>query len=141
MNAFPWARTVDAIPDHISILDSSGRIVAANKSMRERLEPMHGTLGGLDHRVCYCGTATPRTQPPWVGVLTGDAHSETEGPLPTLAGWFRVTSYPLLDDTNSLAGAVLVVRDETRRRHMQLALDAAHAELGASRSRTEFLSR
>ena len=67
MNASPWARTVDAIPDHIGILDSSGRIVAADKSMRERFDPVHGTLEGLDHRVCYCGTATPRTQPPWVG--------------------------------------------------------------------------
>lgn len=141
MNAPPWARTVDAISDHISILDTEGRIVAANKSMRERFEPVHGALDGLDHRVCYCGAATPSAQALCAGILTGGAPIETEGPLPALDGWFRVTSYPLYDDAGTQSGAVLVVRDETARRQMQLALDAAQGELAASRGRTEFFSR
>ena len=58
-----WTRLFDALPDHICVLDPSGRILQANQQMRDRFEPVHGDLIGLDYRLCYCGTATPEVQP------------------------------------------------------------------------------
>jgi len=54
-----WSQCFDALTDHICILDMSGKIIRANKSMRNRFEPEHGKLEGLDYRLIYCGTATP----------------------------------------------------------------------------------
>ena len=54
-----WDQSFDALQDHVCILDMSGAILRANKVMRERLEPIHGDLTGLDYRLIYCGTASP----------------------------------------------------------------------------------
>ena len=116
-----WRRSFDALPDHLCILDRSGTILQANKTMRDRFEPVHGDLIGLDYRLCYCGTATPEVQPPCVAVLAGGPAVGTEMQLATMPGWYHVASYPI-DIDRERQGAISVVRDITDRKEAEDAL-------------------
>lgn len=124
-----WVQTFDAISDHVCILDVSGTIVKANKTMRDRFEPIHGNLTGLDYRLIYCGTATPDPQPPCASVLSGGPVVTCVTRLPTMEGWQLVTSYPITDSNGKQWGAVSVVRDITERMGDKEALQKAHDEL------------
>jgi len=117
-----WQRSFDALTDHVCILDRSGAIVRANRTMRERFEPDHGDLIGLDYRLVYCGTTTPDPQPPCAAVLSGGSEVTVETQLPTMEGWYLVSSYPLADTQGEQVGAVSVVRDVTERKQVEDAL-------------------
>ncbi|MHC4880705.1 MAG: PAS domain S-box protein [Planctomycetota bacterium] len=108
-----WNDTFDAMPDHICLLDLSGAIVRANRTMRERFEPVHGQLKGLDYRLVYCGTATPDPQPPCAQVLAGGPPVDIETQLPTMEGWYRVASTPVSDALGRQWGAISTVADIT----------------------------
>ncbi|MFQ5713568.1 MAG: PAS domain S-box protein [Candidatus Scalinduaceae bacterium] len=114
-----WERSFNALPDHICILDMSGAIMRANKTMRERFEPIHGDLKGLDYRLIYCGTATPDPQPPCAAVLSASPSVSAETQLPTMDGWQRVSSFPLFNKENKQIGAVSVVTDITERKRIE----------------------
>lgn len=117
-----WEQTFNSIPDQVCVLDLNGTILRANKAMRNRFEPVHKNLVGLDYRVCYCGTANPDQQPPCAAVLSGYPPVVVETALPTLDGWYLVASYPLLDGKGTQWGAVLIVRDMTEAKQAQEAL-------------------
>ena len=129
-----WQRSFDALPDHLCVLDRSGAILRANKTMRERFEPIHGSLVGLDYRLVYCGTATPSPPPPCAAVLMDGPPVAVETVLPTMEGQYLVASYPI-DIHGERRGAVSVVRDITARkqveRELQAALGAAHVGIRA----------
>lgn len=114
-----WDQSFNALSDHICILDMSGAILRANRTMRERFEPIHGNLIGLDYRLIYCGTATPDPQPPCAAVLKGSGPVSVETELPTMEGWYRVSSYPSRDEGGKQWGAVSVVRDITERKRSE----------------------
>lgn len=108
-----WNDTFDAMPDHICLLDLSGAIVRANRTMRERFEPVHGGLKGLDYRLVYCGTSTPDPQPPCAQVLSGGPPVSIEAQLPTMEGWYRVASAAVSDALGRQWGAISIVADIT----------------------------
>lgn len=116
-----WNDTFDALPDHISLLDLSGAIVRANRTMRERFEPVHGALEGLDYRLLYCGTATPDPQPPCAQVLSGGPAVEIETELPTMDGMYRVAATPVHDSQGRQWGAISIVADITDEHQLRLA--------------------
>ena len=116
-----WNDTFDAFPDHISLLDLSGAIVRANRTMRERFEPVHGALEGLDYRLLYCGTATPDPQPPCAQVLSGGPAVEIETELPTMDGMYRVAATPVHDSQGRQWGAISIVADITDEHQLRLA--------------------
>lgn len=80
-----WEQSFNAISDNVCILDSSGAILRANQSMRERFEPIHGNLAGLDYRKVYWGAIQPDPAAQWEDAISGDApvSFETKLPLPT----------------------------------------------------------
>ena len=116
-----WNDTFDALPDHISLLDLSGAIVRANRTMRERFEPVHGALEGLDYRLLYCGTATPDPQPPCAQVLAGGPAVEVVTELPTMDGMYRVAATPVHDSQGRQWGAISIVADITDEHQLRLA--------------------
>lgn len=117
-----WEQTFNSIPDQLCVMDLNGTILRANNAMKNRFEPIHGNLVGLDYRVCYCDTANPDQQPPWAAVLSGSPPLLVETALPTLGGWYLIACYPLLDSKGVQWGAVSVVRDRTEAKRAQEAL-------------------
>jgi PAS domain S-box-containing protein len=117
-----WEQTFNSIPDQLCVVDLNGTILRANKAMRDCFEPMHGSIVGLDYRVCYCGTANPDPQPTFTAVLSGSPPVTVETRFPTLNGWYLVASYPLLDAKGIQSGAVSAVRDITQSKEAQEAL-------------------
>jgi len=108
-----WEQSFNAISDNVCILDSSGAILRANQSMRERFEPIHGNLAGLDYRKVYWGAIQPDPAAQWEDAISGDAPVSFETKLPPSDGWYRVSTYPLVDDKRQRWGTVFVVRDIT----------------------------
>jgi PAS domain S-box-containing protein len=117
-----WEQSFDALAEYVSVLDASGRIVLANRAMRERFEPTHGVLTGLEVTVLYFGAATPET--PCASVLNGGPPVEYEATLPTLPGSYLLSCYPLREGgaDGPRRGAVHVVRDITRQRTLEESL-------------------
>jgi len=111
-----WEQSFNALTDYVCIMDRSGTILRANKSMRDRFEPIRGNLVGLGCGLVYCGTATPDLQPPFASVLENGIPMVCEGTLPTLEGWHLISCYPLFDREGNLWGAVSVVRDISQRK-------------------------
>lgn len=109
-----WEQSFNAISDYVCVLDSSGAILRANKSMRERFEPIHGDLLGLDCRKVYWGDSRPDRAVPWVAAVSGKVPLSFETKLPSADGWFRFSTYPLFDDKHRRWGSVFVVRDITK---------------------------
>ncbi len=124
---FEWQRSFDALSDFVCILDSSGFIVRANKSMRARFEPIHGDLVGIDCRLVYCGTADPASEPPCMSALSGAPSMVVETKFPTIEGHFQASSYPLENCEGGLDGAVSIVREVTERKHLEEALAESRA--------------
>lgn len=117
-----WQNSFDALPDFVCILDMSGTIKRANKAMRDRFEASYGGLAGIDYREIYCGTKNPSPQPPCAAVLGGAPPVSVETKLSTLPGWYKVSSYPLLDCYGQQLGAVSVVSNITERKNAEHAL-------------------
>ena len=66
-----WEQSFNALTDDVIILDKSGTVLWANKAVRDRFEPHHGNILGLDYRVLYYGTSHPNVRPPWDEILNG----------------------------------------------------------------------
>ena len=64
-----WEQSFNALTDDVCILDKTGKILRANKAMRDRFKTLHDDLVGLDYRVVYYETVTPSVCPPWEAVL------------------------------------------------------------------------
>jgi PAS domain S-box-containing protein len=114
-----WEQSFNAISDYVCIVDTSGAILRANKSMRDRFEPVHGNLIGLDYRRVYWGTSQPDPAAPWEAALSGGAPVSFETKLPHTDGWYTASSFPVYDDKRRLFGAVIAVRDITKRKRAE----------------------
>jgi PAS domain S-box-containing protein len=119
-----WEQSFDALAEYVSVLDPSGRIVLANRAMRERFEPTHGVLTGLDVTVMYYGAGALMSETPCASVLDGGPPVEYEATLPALPGSHLLSCYPLREGgaNGPRRGAVHVVRDITRQRTLEESL-------------------
>jgi PAS domain S-box-containing protein len=123
-----WEQSFNAISDFVCVLNPTGAILRANKSMRDRFEPILGNLVGLDFRRVYWGMPQPDPAAPWSSALSGGPPVSLETKLPALNGWYLVSSYPLYDDKHEPRGAVFVVRDITKRKLAEEALRLSDQE-------------
>ena len=114
-----WEQSFNALTDDVCILDKTGKILRANKAMRDRFKTLHDDLVGLDYRVVYYETVTPSVCPPWEAVLSGALSVMVETWLPKLEGWFLVSCYPLYDEAGNQWGAASVVKDVTERKRVE----------------------
>lgn len=114
-----WEQSFNALTDDVCILNKTGRILRANKAMRDRFKALHEDLVGLDYRLVYYGATTPSFCPPWEAVLSGALSVMVETWLPKLEGWFLVSCYPLYDVDGNQWGAASVVKDVTERKRVE----------------------
>lgn len=116
-----WRQTYDTIPDLVTVLDTSHRIMLINKAGRERLEiddSCDGGLMGFYYQHIY-GIDHPPDNCPYQALLADRQPHESEIYLPSLKGYFHITVNPTFDTDGNLTGAVHVSRDMTNRREME----------------------
>jgi PAS domain S-box-containing protein len=114
-----WEQSFNALTDDVCILDKGGRILRANKAMRDRFKNVHENLVGLDYRLVYYGAAAPGFSQPWEAVLSGALSVMVETWLPKPEGWYLVSCYPLFDVDGNQWGAASVVKDVTERKRVE----------------------
>ncbi|WP_028313330.1 PAS domain-containing protein [Desulfatibacillum aliphaticivorans] len=116
-----WQTTFDAITDWVCIIDLNFRILRSNRSCADIL--------GLDPRnvvgrTCYemvHGTMAHIAGCPIPKMIETGKRGESELHLPD-GRWIMVTADPLFDDRGFITGAVHMVRDITKRKLIETAL-------------------
>ena len=106
-----WARTFDAVPDLIMLLDTDHRIMRANRAQTERLEVTPAELLGKRCCTALHGSATPAVFCPSHLLLQDGKEHYVEARFPILVGDFLISVTPILDDDGKLVGMVHVSRD------------------------------
>jgi PAS domain S-box-containing protein len=125
-----WARTFDAIPDLIMILDSEHRIIRANKAMAEKLGLYPEELIG---RSCYHivhETEEPPHFCPHARLMTDGLEHSVEVHEDHLGGDFLVSVTPMYNPDGTIRGSVHVARDITEIKHTEEELRGSEQELG-----------
>ena len=121
-------RIFNAVPDHLSIIDSQYRIMWVNKSLADKLEC---TQEGLRGEPCYkfiCRADSPPSSCPHAQMLNDGKEHFAETYNRHLEMNLIVTSSPLYaaaaadDDEGKLLGGVLVACDSTTHKQTEEAL-------------------
>ena len=110
-----WARTFDAVPDLIAILDTDYRIIKVNQAMAQALGmPPGDAVNQPCYRLLH-NSATPCNTCPYPDFLKDRKEQRALVYEEHLGGWFQVTVSPLTDGQGKVIGAVHVARDITER--------------------------
>ena len=110
-----WARTFDAVPDLIAILDADYRIVRVNRTMAEKLEMSPAEVTGKHCYECVHGAMEPPAFCPNSILLKDQREHVGEVYEEKLGGWLHVTVTPSYDSEGRFMGSVHVARDINKR--------------------------
>lgn len=129
-----WARTFDAVPDLILILDNQHRVVRANKAMAQRMGcSPEDLIGQTCHQVVH-DSHTPPVFCPHSRLLANGAEHAVEIYDERLGGTFLVSVSPIHGPGGTIMGSVHVARDiSEQKRAESLAVEAV-------RQRDQFLA-
>lgn len=114
-----WERTVDAIPDLITLLDKDYHIIRTNNALPEMLRiPMNKILG----RPCYeifCGNEKAPDCCPYRTLQNAKQPCSNELYYDKLGYYFDVILSPLHDENGIFIGAVHVARNISKRKKLE----------------------
>ncbi|MFO8033285.1 MAG: PAS domain S-box protein [Desulfohalobiaceae bacterium] len=124
-----WQSTFNAIPDPIMLIDQKYRILQANQAMADRLQ-----CGTKDLLGQYCYQMVHAlTEPPWFcphskSLQTGKTE-RAEVLESQLGGVYDVSTTPIFDSEQAIAGSVHVARDITERKRAEQSLQESESLL------------
>jgi two-component system CheB/CheR fusion protein len=129
-----WARTFDAVPDLVMILDTQHRVVRANRAMAQRMGcAPEDLIGQSCHQVVHDAHTPPMFCPHARLLAGGDAHA-VEVYDERLGGTFLVSVSPIHGPGGAIMGSVHVARDISEQKRAEgLAVEAV-------RQRDQFLA-
>ncbi len=108
-----WERTFDSVPDMVCIIDTSYRIVRANKAMAKRFGLTPEQLAGMECRqMIRDGDLHPEFRP-LASLLADSREHSAEVHDERIGADLEIRVTPLLDDNGVLVGAVHIARDVT----------------------------
>jgi PAS domain S-box-containing protein len=133
-----WQTTFDAISDGVLLLDASGKVVQANRTIERILgrawtEIVGNDLPALWDRPCQ------REESLFARMLESGTRQADDRSLGDC--WLHVTVDPLRDAEGSIKGALCLVSDISDRKRMEMQLFAQAEDLqAAGRRKDEFLA-
>jgi PAS domain S-box-containing protein len=111
LSSVHWKRTFDSIQDSVTLLDINQNIIQSNKAFLDLINKPETEI--LNHP-CFGfvhGTSCPIEECPFVRMQKSKERETMV--LETHSLIFEVTVDPIFDDTNSITGAVHIVKDIT----------------------------
>jgi PAS domain S-box-containing protein len=124
-----WERTFDAITDPIMIIDTSHRVVKANRAMTNKLGLASTETSGLPCYRAVHGLGQPPLNCPYSQLLADGLPHQLEIHEPRLGGAFFVSGSPLRNLSGELYGCVCIYRDITQLKLAEEALRRLNTEL------------
>jgi len=110
-----WQTTFDAIIEGVCLLDRQGKILQCNRAMMNLLnKPFNEIIGRTPGELVGHNTDPEGS---CFGRLKETGRSETFD-LPMNDHWFRLRSYPVLNETGNFQGAVQVMVDITKNKQI-----------------------
>jgi PAS domain S-box-containing protein len=124
-----WEQTFNTVPDMIAILDSSNKILRANKSMAKYLNLSRDELVGKNFYLLVHGNENPAeiTSPESIAAYCDGQSVEIYEEHPN--EHYLVSISPLYDDRCNYIGSVRVAHNITELKQMQNELEATRAFL------------
>ncbi len=136
-----WARTFDAMPDLIFIIDRHHRITHINQAALQRLGASREQTIGSACNLCMHGTDEPPAFCPQKMTLQDHGEHMVETLVERLDSHFQVTTTPVFDGDGSYAATVHVAHDITERARHEVELEQAReAADSANQAKSEFLA-
>ncbi len=108
-----WMATFDSIHDLISIHDKGDRIIRVNTALAERCGKTPGDLIGKTCSEVFYGGAGHDALCPHRKTMTTGAISEVEVDSLRIEGTFKITTFPIKNETGGVRAVVHVARDIT----------------------------
>ena len=126
-----WERTFDAVPDMLFLLDTDGLVTRINRAAAKAL--------GIDFqqaigKPCYelmHGTDKPIPDCPYQRTLVSGEEEQQDVAEPRLNKVLDETTTPIKDEDGRVIGCILVARNITARKEMELALASRARRLAA----------
>ncbi|MBF0501810.1 MAG: PAS domain-containing protein [Candidatus Riflebacteria bacterium] len=112
-----WQRILDAVPDLITVLDLTYKVIRVNKAMADRLGQTPEICIGMQCHNLLHGLDTPPDYCPHSKLLLDGKQHGCEIRYEKVTGVFDVVCSPLSDSDGKLMGGVCVAQDITRRKH------------------------
>jgi PAS domain S-box-containing protein len=133
-----WQTTFDAISDGVMLLDASGRIVQANRTLEHILGRTWSEIVGRELPALWDQRAQPEDSP-FARMLVSGAREAEDLSLGDL--WLHVSVDPLRNASGEINGALCIVADITHRKRMEMQLFRQAEELQkTSQRKDEFLA-
>jgi PAS domain S-box-containing protein len=138
LSASQWQATFDAISDGVMLLDGSGKVVQANRTLERILGgPWTEIVGKVPSELL--GDAYAADDSLFARMLASREREATDLAFGDL--WLHVAVDPLRDRLGSIRGAICLVTDITDRKRMEMELLHQAEELQqASQRKDEFLA-
>ena len=124
-----WARTFDAVPDLISIIDRNHTILRANRAFADKLGVTTNEAVGLKCYECVHGLEGAPDFCPHTKLLADQQQHGCEVFEHRFGGHFFVTCTPVRDTDGSLLGSVHVARDITASKQAEQELKEMQAQV------------
>jgi PAS domain S-box-containing protein len=139
LSASQWQATFDAISDGVMLLDGSGKVVQANRTLERILGgPWTEIVGKVPSELL--GDAYAADDSLFARMLASREREATDLAFGDL--WLHVAVDPLRDRLGSIRGAICLVTDITDRKRMEMELLHQAEELQqASQRKDEFLAQ
>jgi PAS domain S-box-containing protein len=133
-----WQTTFDAISDGVMLLDATGKVVQANRTIERILgRPWTEIVG--NELSAFWDRPPQSEESLFARMLDSDTRQADDRSLGDC--WLRVTVDPLRDGEGSIKGAICLVSDISDRKRMEMQLFAQAEDLqAAGRRKDEFLA-
>jgi diguanylate cyclase (GGDEF)-like protein/PAS domain S-box-containing protein len=119
-----WQQTFDSMSDGVSLHDTDGTVVRANRALSFVLNKHHSEVVGRKCYQLFHKTSAPIEDCPMVRSAYSRAVEYHEIFEPALNSWISITCSPLVDEENRIRKVVHVVRDITDRKREEEELRA-----------------